>query len=177
MSYNFPSGSLAAGSSTAVAKLGGVIFDHYADGGNGTTVETDLYSDTLPASILATNGDKITAYYGGIFVSSATATRQIKVYFGGTVVFDSGALSISAGSDAWYVQTTVFRESSTVIRAITTMSTTGAAINAYCTYTRVTGLTLTNTQIVKVTGQAAGVGAATNDIVAKVGSVEWWSAA
>lgn len=177
MSFNFPSGSLSAGSSTSVAKLGGTIVDHFADAGNVTTGETDLYSDTLPASILATNGDKIVMSFGGIFVSSATATREIKIYFGGTVVFDSGALSISAGSDAWEIDCIAIRDSSSTVRCITTMTTTGAAINAYCSYTRVTGLTLTNTQIAKITGQAAGVGAATNDIVAKVGTMEWKSAA
>ena len=36
-----------------------------------------------------------------------------------------------------------------------------------------TGLTLSNTAVLKVTGQAAGVGAATNDIVAKLGWVQF----
>lgn len=177
MSFNFPSASLAAGSSTSVAKLGGTIVDHFADAGNATTVETDLYSDTLTASLLATNGDKVVGEYGGIFVSSGTATRQLRAYFGGTAIFDSGTLSIGAGSDAWYMQVIVIRESSTVVRCVAIMNTTGATTSAYCTYTRITGLTLTNTQILKITGQAAGVGAATNDIVAKLGSIEWKSAA
>lgn len=153
------------------------LFNHFADQGNGTTVETDLYSDTIPAGQLAINGDKLSGMYGGIFVASATATREIKVYFGGSAIFDSGALSISAGSDAWAVYAEVIRDSSTSVRCIVTMSTTGAAINAYCAYTSVTGLTLTNTQILKITGQAAAVGAASNDIVAKQSYVEFRGAA
>lgn len=151
--------------------FGGVIFDHFADAGNSTTTETDLYSDTTIANTLNGNGDKIEAIYAGIFVSSATATREIKIYFAGSVIFDSGALSISAGSDAWEVRVTIIRESSSVIRSSVTMSTTGAAINAYANYTRLTGLTLSGTNILKITGQAAAVGAATNDIVAKLGTV------
>ncbi len=153
------------------------LFNHFADAGNTTTGETDLYSDTIPAGQLTINGDKINSFYGGIFVSSATATRQIRVYFGGTLIFDSGALSISAGSDSWAVYVELIRVSSSVVRGVVTMSTTGAAINAYCSYVEVTGLTLTNTQILKITGQAAAVGAASNDIVAKQSYVEFKGAA
>lgn len=150
----------------------GVLFDHFADQGNGTTVETDLYSDTLVASQLFLNGDKLRCEYGGVFVSSATATRQLKVYFAGTLIFDSGALTLSLSS-AWDVSVLVIRESSTVIRAVVSMTTQGAALAAYTAYTRITGLTLSGTNILKITGQAAGVGAATNDIVAKLGYVEY----
>jgi hypothetical protein len=157
--------------------IGGILFDHFADAGNTTTTETDLYSDTLLANTFATNGDKVTAMYGGIFVSSGTATREIRVYFGETVIFDTGALSISAGADAWTINVVVIRDSSSSVRCSVYANLTGAALNAFCAYTSVSGLTLTNTQVLKITGQAAGVGAATNDIVAKLGTVEWKPAA
>lgn len=147
-------------------------FNHFADAGNTTTTETDLYTDTLASGQLFTNGDKIIATYAGIFVSSATATRQLRAYFGGTLIFDSGALSISAGSDAWQIDVTIIRESATVVRCSVVATTAGASLNVYDNYTRITGLTLSNTQILKITGQAAGVSAATNDIVAKLGYVE-----
>jgi len=157
--------------------IGGTLFQHFADAGNGTTVETDLYSDTTAANTLATNGDQILMEIAGIFVSSATATRQIRAYFAGTILFDSGALSISAGSDAWNLCVTIIRESSSVVRCTANMTTTGAALNAYSAYTRITGLTLSGTNILKTTGTAAGVGAATDDIVAKLGSVAFVPAA
>lgn len=157
--------------------IGGILFDHFTDVGNSTTTETDLYSDTLIASTLATNGDKVTAVYAGTFVSSASATREIRVYFGGTLIFDTGALSISAGADAWTINCIVVRDSTTSVRCSVWANVTGAALNAFCAYTSVSGLTLTNTQVLKITGQAAGVGAATSDIVAKLGTVEWKSAA
>lgn len=177
-----PSGNgslqIKAGNQTStIAKVGGIIFDHFIDAGNVTTGETDLYTDTLPGSMLNANGDKTSAVYAGLFVSSGTATREIRVYFGGTLIFDTGTLSISAGADAWTINVMVVRDTASSVRCSVWANVTGAALNAFDAYTAVSGLTLTNTQIIKITGQAAGVGAATNDIVAKLGSIEWRSAA
>lgn len=161
------------GSSTSPAKVGGVIFDHFADAGNTTTGETDLYSDTTVANTLAANGDKITAEYAGIFVASGTATRDIRAYFAGTSIFDSTGLT-TATAEAWNLKITIIRESATVIRSIVTFIATtavGASVNTDVQYNRITGLTLTGTNILKITGQAGGVGAATNDIVAKLGTI------
>ncbi len=156
--------------------LGGTLFDHFADAGNGTTVETDLYSDTTIANTFGNNGDKIKAEYGGVFVSSATATREIKIYFAGTAIFDTGALTLSL-SAAWTVFVTIIRVSSTVVRYMFSFTTEGAALAAYTAVGELTGLTLSNTNILKITGQAAGAGAATNDIVAKMGTVKFEPAA
>lgn len=149
-----------------------ILFDHFTDAGNTTTTETDLYSDTIAASQLSVNGDKLEIEYGGVFVSSGTATREIKIYFGGTAIFDTGALTLSLSS-AWTVYVTIIRVSGTVIRYLVSFTTEGAALAAYTAVGEVTGLTLTSTNVLKITGQAAGVGAATNDIVAKMGYVEY----
>lgn len=166
---------LLAGASTTIAKAGGTIFSYNTDAGNSTTTETDLYTDSVPASALGTNKDKIEARYGGEMVSSATATRQLKVYFAGTAIFDTGALSLSASSD-WDMEVLVIRVSSTVVRYSIKLNLTGASLSAYCSVGELTGLTLSNANILKITGQAGGVGAATNDIVARLGTVEWKSA-
>lgn len=163
-------------SSGNTASIPRVLFDHYADVGNIGTGEDDLYSDTIAASQFSVNGQKLEGEYGGIFVSSATATREVKAYFGGTLIFDTGALSLSLSS-AWTAYISVIRVSSSVVRCMVSFTTEGAALAAYTAYTEVTGLTLTNTQVLKLTGEAAGVGAATNDIVAKLGSVSWYPAA
>lgn len=169
--------SVLIGQTTSTyGKTGGMIADHFVNAGNTTTTETDLYSDTTPASSLGTNGDKICAEYGGSFVSSATATRQIRIYFAGTAIFDSGALTVSLSSK-WTCYVTVTRVSSTVVRYMISMTTEGAALAAYTSVGELTGLTLSNTNILKITGQAASTGAATNDIVATMGYVEWKPAA
>lgn len=146
------------------------LFTHFADAGNGTTVETDLYSDTIAAGKLAANGDRLEIEYGGVFVSSGTATREVKIYFAGTAIFDTGALTLSL-SAAWTAYVTIMRVSSSVVRYMISFTTEGAALAAYTATGELTGLTLTNTAVLKITGQAAGVGAATNDIVAKLGYV------
>lgn len=163
---------LAGLTSSKMALVGGSIKDFNTDVGNSTTTETDIYSYTTEASILGTNNDKIRAEYGGIFVSSGTATRQVKVYFAGTAIFDSGALSISLNA-SWTISVLIIRVSSTVIRYKVELNTQGAALSAYTSVGELTGLTLSNTNILKLTGQAGGVGAATNDIVAKVGVISW----
>lgn len=164
------------GSSTSYANVGGCAFDHYVDAGNVTTGETDLYTDTTAASSLSANGTKFEAEYGGVYVSSGTATRQIKIYFGGTAIFDTGALTLSLSS-AWTAYLSIIRVSATVVRYMISFTTEGAALAAYTAVGELTGLTLTNTNILKITGQAAGVGAATNDIVAKLGTVFYYPAA
>lgn len=169
LSGTYPNPTIGA---SGLNKFPKQLFVHFADAGNGTTVETDLYSDSVLAGQLSANGQILEYEAGGVFVSSATATRQIRLYFGGTVVFDTGALTLSLSS-AWSLYASIVRVSASVVRVVVSFTTEGAALSAYTQYTEVTGLTLANAQIVKITGQAAGVGAATNDIVAKLGAMEW----
>lgn len=154
------------------------LFDHYTDGATTHTdgTEDNLYSDTTAAGQLAANGEKIEAEYGGVFVSSATATRKVKVYFGGTAIFDTGDLTLSLSS-AWTAYVTLIRVSATVIRYMVSFTTEGAALAAYTSVGELTGLTLSGTNVLKITGAAAGADAAASDIVAKVGTVNWLAAA
>ncbi len=154
------------------------LFDHFADVGNTHTDGTvdDLYSDTLAAGQLANNGEKIESEYGGIFVSSATATREIQIWFAGTSIFDTGTLTLSLSS-AWTCYVTLIRVSASIIRYMISMTTEGAALAAYTAVGELTGLTLSGTNILKITGQANGVGAAASDVLAKMGSVSWAAAA
>ena len=151
------------------------LFDHFTDAGNVTTGETDLYSDTLLGQ-LANNGDKLQAFYGGIFVTSATATREIKLYFGGTAIFDTGTLTVSLNS-SWALYCDIMRVDAATVRYVVSLTTEGAALAAYTASGELGSLTLGAANIMKITGQAAGVGAATNDIVAKLGSIQYIKAA
>lgn len=161
-----------AGSSSGYAQVGGTIFSYINNAGSTGTSETDLYSDSVASNVLSTDKDKLESRYAGEMVNSATATRQLKVYFGGTAIFDTGALSLSAASD-WDLDVLIIRVSATVVRYSVKLNLTGASLSAYANVGELTGLTLSNANTLKITGQAAGVGAATNDIVAKLGSVEW----
>lgn len=151
-----------------------MLFDYFADVGNGTTVETDLVSSTLAAGQLSANGQKIFAQYSGYLIGHATATRQLRIYFGGTAIFDTGAAAVPT-SVFWNLKVLLIRVSATVIRYSINYELSGG-VNSV-TVGELTGLTLSNTNVLKVTGQAAGVGAATNDLVARMGTVEWRAAA
>ncbi len=167
----------AGNQTTLIAKGGGVILDHFADVNNSGTTETDLYSDSTPGSILNTNGDKLSAQYAGTFTGAASASQELRAYFGGTVIFDSGALSIGVATDSWILSVTVIRDSSTSVRCFSFLVTNFTTTAASAKYTTVTGLTLTNPTILKITGQAAGLAGASNQITASAATIEWKSAA
>ena len=156
-----------AGSSTSYAKVGGVLFDHFVDaqaaGGAG---ETDLYSDSIGASALATNGDKIIATYAG--TSDVGGNTTLKIYFGGTATCTGAAGA--AGGD-WSATVTAIRVSASVVRVSCDYIRVGNVVTTF--YTEVTGLTLTNAQIIKITGTATG----TSSVIAREGYVEWKPAA
>lgn len=154
---------------------GGVIFDNYTDANNSGTGETDLYTYTTPAGTLATDGGKITAKYVGTF-NDITATEQLKVKFGGATIFDSGALTISAAG-SWELNLLLIRTSSTTVRAAVTMVVDNATLSSPTTYTAMTGLTLSGTNILKVTGTAGGGTGGSNDITAVMGTGSWFPAA
>lgn len=151
--------------------LGGVIKDFITDVGTpASTAETDLYTYTSLAGTLAVNGDKLDAEYALQLTSTGGITKQIRAYFGGTLIFDTGALSIGAATD-FIVNAMIVRDSSTSVRCYVTANTTGATITAYAKVTKVTGLTLSGTNVLKITG-TVGTGAAANDVKAIAGMIE-----
>lgn len=155
---------------------GGKIWNDFVDVGNATTLETDLNSYTLPINSLSNNGETIEAIYSGRFISSGTATRQLKIYFGGGLLFDTGALTLSLSS-AWVCYLNIVRVSATVIRYNASLTTQGAALAAYTMSGEITGLDLVNTNIIKITGTSAGVGASTNDIILNTAKGYWFGTA
>lgn len=154
------------------------LFDHFSTTSSthvdGT--EDDLYSDTIPAATFNVNGDKVVESEQVNFVSHATAARRLKKYFGGTLIFDTGAVTLSAGAD-FSLRTEVIRESSSVVRVLVTASSTSASTIPYVTYTRITGLTISGALILKTTGIASGVGAAAADISDRMAYGQWIPAA
>lgn len=150
--------------------------DFYADVSNTSTTETDIFTYTTIASTLNNNGEKLKAEYNGNFVGSGTATKQIRVYFAGTLIFDSNTLTVSS-SGSWSARVSIIRSGSTTARATVNITTPGASTATYTTETDVTGITYTNTNILKITATAGGVGAATGDIIGKHGDITWYPAA
>lgn len=172
--------AIKAGNSTGIiAKVSGTIFDSFTD----TTVggaEADIYTNTIPASVLNTNGDKLTAVYSGNFVTVGTELTQLKVYFDATGVsnlWDSTALAPATGTTSWRVNVEIIRVSATVVRYTVSLNTSGATGYVYCTSGELTGLTLSGTNILRIRGTSSGVGSGAGDIIGKMAFVRWESAA
>lgn len=153
----------------ACNRLGYTLGDHVTDVGSVSTTETPLYSDTLAANTFLVNGDKVQCTYG-LTLSSGTATKQVRMYLGSTAIFDSGALTLSTAGDL-IIMATIIRDTSTSVRYLVSVSTTGASTGAFAAVGKLTGLTLTGTNTVMVTGQSGGVGSASNDVTAILGTI------
>lgn len=141
----------------------GVIADFYTDAGNTSTTETDLYSYTTPANTLAADGEKITGDFMVSYVANVV-TKVVKLYFAGTVIFNFGNITSTIGS---VFKVDIIRTSSSSVRWIVW---DGKSISD-ASYGDLTGLTLSGTNIIKITGTSA-VGA-TNDIIARWGKISW----
>lgn len=140
------------------------LFESYADVGNISLVESDLTDDAVPALTLSDDGDKLVAEYGGTFAGHVSATRKLKLYFGATTIFDSGAFS-TASAVSWSLKVTMIRVDSSKVRTILNFQY-GTTVATTCD--EKSGLTLLAPMDLTLTGTAAAAGAASNDIVMKL---------
>lgn len=164
-------GKLSVG--TTQSKVGGTIDQKFTSTGTpASAVETDLHSFTTVASSLGTDGDGFKVTSAGTFAGNAAATSQLRVYFGGTQIFASGALT-AAAAGSWHIECEIIRSSSSTVRCVTKMTTANAITVPLVTQTDLTGLTLSNSNILKVTGQGGGASPALNDIVYKLGRIRF----
>lgn len=152
--------------------LGGNLFNYVADVSVGGA-ETDIFTSTLIASTFNANNEKIVAMYSGNFVTVGTELTQLKVYFAGTAIWDSTGVAPSTGTTSWRVYVELIRVSSTVVRYAVSLNTTGASGYVYATSGELTGLTLSGTNIIKITGTSSGVGSGAGDIVGKMGYINF----
>jgi hypothetical protein len=173
-STSMTSDSYAIGSK---AFVGGSFMDSYTDANNSGTTETDLHSYTTPAFFFAANHEKGDFEYSGTF-SDATSTATLKVYFDGQLIASSGAVTVSA-TGVWTATGYIVRTSSTTARAYVTYTVPFAGFTAgqsMTTITDLTSLTLGDTSILKITGQAGGGGGGSNDITLKTAFGRWYPA-
>lgn len=151
------------------------LVDFVADVSNSGTSETDIFTHTSAANTLAATGDKLIGSFSLSF-PDATATVEIKAYFAGTSFFGSNAITLTGAGFAT-LNLTVIRTGSTTARAYASLVTGVSATPVYARETDLTGLTFSGTNIIKVTGTAAGGGGGSGDIVGKAGSLTFASAA
>ena len=150
----------------APRRLGTVV----SNTGNATTAETTIFTVTVPANTCTASNDVIEASIGGSLLGHATATRTVKVKFGTATLLTTGAFTV-ASDDVFQISVSIIRTSATSLRSVTSFVASLSQCAAYQTAT-ITDLWATATDLV-VTGQAGGVGAATDDIVGRIGYVEY----
>ena len=149
--------------------------DFYIDVVNSSTTETDLYSYITAVNRLNAIGEKITCTFSGSF-NDITATTSLKIYFGGILIGDTGILTNSFIGD-WTAKATIIKNTSTTARATVEIITPTASIANHNTVSTLSGLTFSNTNILKITGTASGATGGGGDITAKMGNIKWHPAA
>ena len=149
--------------------LGGVLQTFYTTANNSTTVETDLYTYTIPANTIDTDGSSVEFFAGGTIASSAN-TKTIKAYFAGTQVLTSGT-GYAAAAYNWEIRFTVTRNSSSTCRVSGTLSLTtgGTVTTTVVNYSSSAAPNFTSTNIIKITGQ----GGASTEVLAQHGKVTY----
>lgn len=165
----FASGGRLYGQTSISYAMGGVIFTSTTTTGNVTTGEDTLFTTSIPANTLNSNKDTLVATCAGTFGASIN-NKRIRVRFGSTLIFDSGALAITAAT-SWVVELEIIRTGAATQKCNVRLNTSSAALSAYANYT-VSTETLSNANNLDVTGE----GTATNDIVGEMFKVRWEAA-
>ncbi len=136
--------------------------------------EDDLLLRTVPAGSFAADGARVDFSYILFGVTHATATRRYRAYFAGTNFTDSSNLAATAGHWA-EVSGSIIRVSSTSVRVlfklIAATNTTKQVIAVVMGKLDITDLDFSTGLVFRVTGTAAGTGAAQGDISLHGGTV------
>lgn len=131
------------------------LFDLFSNVWNTGAGEDDLHNYTIPAGRFAADGDKLFAKYFGYFLGHATATRRVKLYFGGTLLFDTTAMA-EVSTTNWECEVWLMRSTATQVKAFCRFQR--RTLFHAVVSTTLSGLTLTNSQVLKITGESAGTG-------------------
>lgn len=155
-------------SSTERANVGGVSYTNTTQTGNTAATETDAFSHTLTANTLGSNGESIEFEAAGTFAATASTDKRVKVVFGSTTLFDSGALATTGGT-SWSIRGTIVRTGATTQKANVSFNSSYATLNASAAYTAPTE-TLANALTLKLTLNGTNA----NDTVGQFFKEKWF---
>ena len=91
----------------------GALFDEYADATTSGVTYEDVYSYSVPAGKLATNGDCIDFEYQGTTAANAN-NKVFGVTFDNSTIFDSGSIALNDGY--WNLRGKIVRVNDTTVR-------------------------------------------------------------
>ena len=125
------------------------------DSGSGS--ETDLYVNSLDKSVWTIDGQGSQFVYGGLIEGSVATTQQIKVYFDGQVIFDTGTLAVTSGHPYWKIVVDATMIPSTGNgRFTTSWMFQDASYPTDVQYVELSGLNFGSPIDVKITGTSSG---------------------
>lgn len=151
----------------ASSSLPSQLKDWYTDASNIGSSGTDLYTFNVPANTLTADGQKIAFSFGGI-VANNSNSKTLTIGFGNSS-FSPAASTQFGGS--WYISGFLIRTSSTTYRIVFNIGNRDFwGANASSSGT-VTNYTSVNTFALSATGVA------TDDITAKLGTLQFLPAA
>lgn len=149
------------GTASATAAVGGTLSVNTGSQNNTSTGETDLFTYSLPANTLATNGDSVEITCWGSNTNSANV-KTLRVYFGSTVISTS---TIAGGTPYnWLLKGEVFRTGATSQESY--CNNQGGSIDI-----QTPAATLSGAVTIKITGQ----GGASSEITGQGMTVKWRS--
>lgn len=154
-------GSVSGESGTTAYSCGGTINTQIGPVGNVGTGDDTLFTYIIQANTLNSGNKGLILSCSGTFANTINSKR-IRVKFGGTTIFDSGALAITAAAD-WSIYCEVIRTGAATQKCITRLSTSSSVLVATVDY-NTCAATLSNNNALAVTGEAT----ANDDIVGEI---------
>lgn len=146
--------SLYGGFGTGISyNPAGVVSSQFAAVSNGTTVETDLLTYTLPAGALSANGMGVRITTWGTMANNGN-TKTVRVYFGATAV--TTLATAVAANQQFFAQATILRVTATTQTAVGNLFWTG--LSAANLGVSTPAETLSGAIVLKLTGQSGTAG-------------------
>lgn len=129
--------------------------------GNTGAGEDNLKTYAIPANTLTVNGQSIISTCSGTYAANVN-NKVIKIYFGSTLIFNSGSVSTSGAH--WNLQTEVIRTGASTQKCVVVFNHSNISVGSV-TYTTATENTTAGINL-RVTGES--LASASNDIVSEM---------
>jgi hypothetical protein len=156
------------GVSATTSKVGASLHTEAADIPTTDNLEDNLMAYSLVSGALGNNGDYVEVEGWGTFAANAN-NKQVRLYFGSTVIFDTTALALNDGS--WIIRAKIMREASADQKSIATVISSNTLLPA--------SSQIMNPSeddqapiLIKFTGQGVSAG----DIIQSGFTVKWFAA-
>lgn len=126
------SSTIGMGTSGSFARVAGTVFIYRTSIGNIDASEDDLMTFPVQANTMAVDKDTMRFRCSGGFAGNGN-TKTVKVYFGATQIFTSGASAFNGGD--WVVDAEVIRDSNTTQIADVTWTSSNTTLASKATVT------------------------------------------